>query len=341
MSTKAKRAFITGVFGQDGSYLAEHLLHEGYEVLGLESGMGEDKPYIRALREHPQFSIVVGDLIQQATYESSLFAFMPDEIYNFAAVSDLGAAVKDPERTRALNYEAFDTLARTVFARIPSVRIFQALSSRILVPDEQGCISETSSRTDSENPYDIAKRMSYEQTVLPLRTEGCFIASGFLCNHESPRRGTRFVTGKIADTLARIQQGSDEVLEVGNLESKRDWSFAGDFVRGMHAALMRDVSDDYVFGSGELHTVREFIALSCRALNLALDWSGEGKEEVGLINERELIRINEAFYRPHDVSPVSCSTRLTDATGYTPAYRFDDLVTLMATEAEERVSRGV
>jgi GDPmannose 4,6-dehydratase len=341
MSTKDKRAFITGIFGQDGSYLAEHLLSLGYEILGLESSLRNDASHIRALRDHSHVEVIQGDFGEKETYREALRHFVPSEVYNFAAVSDLGAAVKDPERTMRINYGAFDALARTSILSNPHVRIFQALSSRILVPDQNGIISETSPLSDSDNPYDVAKRKSFEETVLPLRREGHFVASGFLCNHESPRRGTRFVTGKIVDALARIARGEETVLEVGNLESQRDWSFAGDFVRGMHAALQAETPDDYVFGSGELHTVREFIEEATKTLTIPLTWKGEGVSAVGMSGDRIIVRSNEAFYRPHDVSPKAEITKLREKIGYTPHVSFTELVRLMAKDAYENATPSV
>lgn len=337
MNTKGKRAYITGVFGQDGSYLSEYLLSLGYEVLGLESGKPREAGYIHALTTHPQFRYVTGDLGKREDYELVLNEFNPDEIYNFAAVSDLTAAANDPERTMRINFHAVDELVSTACSHNPAVRIFHALSSRILVPGEDGVIHESSPLTDGTNPYDVAKRKSYEEVVLKRRREGRFISSGFLCNHESPRRGSRFVTGKIVETLARIAHGEVAVLEVGNLESKRDWSFAGDFVRGMQASLQGDHSDDYVFGSGELHTVREFIEHTAQEFDMSLTWKGVGTDEEGWVGEQLIVRVNEAFYRPHDVSPVANITKLR-ALGYAPQVSFEELVRLMARDAYENVT---
>lgn len=329
MSIKSKRAFITGVYGQDGSYLAEYLISIGYVVSGLvceDSVVPQDFEVIDSGR----FTTCIGDFGNLNSYVDELASFVPDEIYNLAAISDLKTAREKPELTRQINFIGFRDLVEYATSMNPQVRIFQALSSRILIPDIQGIITENSILADPKNAYDEAKRKAYEEVVLPYRKKGFFVTSGFLCNHESPRREDRFVTGKIAGVVARISNGSNEVLEIGNIEAKRDWSFAGDIVRAMHATLQTVESHDYVIGSGELHTVKEFIELAFQAIEKKIIWEGEGVNTKGL-DELNVVRvaINPEFYQSDDNPVVSRTEFLEKITMWKRDVSFNELVSMM------------
>lgn len=330
MSIKSRRAFITGVYGQDGSYLAEYLLEQGYEVLGLIQKKDLESPHASLFHGRSGFSVCIGDLTLLESYEGILSKFAPDEIYNIAAVSDLKTAKENPELTFRVNFTAFFDLIAYATQMNPLVRIFQALSSRILIPDIQGIITENSILAEPKNAYDEAKRKAYEEVVLPYRKKGFFVTSGFLCNHESPRRGDRFVTGKIAGVVARISNGSDDVLEIGNIEAKRDWSFAGDIVRAMHATLQTVEPHDYVIGSGELHTVKEFIELAFQAIEKKIIWEGEGVNTKGF-DEMNVVRvaINPEFYQSDDNPVVSRTEFLEKITMWKRHVSFNELVSMM------------
>lgn len=336
MNTKCKRACITGAFGQDGSYLSEHLLREGYEVLGLVHGDDVDaqSAIFQLLTTHPHFTLCVGNLSDLNSFASKLDGFAPDEIYNLAAVSDLKTAREKPELTMEVNFHAVRNLVEHCTRINPEVRIFQALSSRILTPDTEGVIREESVLMEPQNAYDKAKRASYEEVVLPYRNKGFFIASGFLCNHESPRRGERFVTGKIAQSVARIAMGQEEVLYVGNVGAKRDWSYAGDFAVGMHAILSLEFADDFVIGSGELHTVQDFIETAFTVIDTQLTWEGSGVNTKAYDAKGNLrVVVDERFYQPDDNPVVSDTTKMREVTGWSPKVSFEELVTWMV-EAE-------
>jgi GDPmannose 4,6-dehydratase len=330
MSTKSKKVFITGVYGQDGSYLAEYLLEVGYDVLGLVSESDEMHPNAQLFLGRKNFSTVTADLRDTKAIMEALTRYEPDEIYNIAAVSDLKTAQEQPEYTYEVNFVAVENLVREAFAHFPRVRIFHALSSRILVADEDGIISETSTLADPKNKYDEAKRDTYEQVVLSYRAQGFFIASGFLCNHESPRRGSRFVTGKIARTVAHISQGLAETLLVGNVDAKRDWSHSKDIVRAMHAVLGAEVPQDYVIGSGELHSVRDFIDTAFASISMSLMWEGSGmeihaKDQNGVIR----VQIDPVFYSADDNPVVGNIEKIKKETGWKPEVSFGELVSEM------------
>jgi GDPmannose 4,6-dehydratase len=332
MNKKTKRACITGAFGQDGSYLSEHLLEEGYQVMGLVHGddVSINASISEKLTTHPNFTLCVGNFSDLHSFGPQLDAFGPDEIYNLAAISDLKTAREYPELTMDINFYAVRNLVEHSTSIFPNVRIFQALSSRILTPDTEGVISEKSPLMEPQNAYDEAKRASYEEVVLPYRNKGFFVASGFLCNHESPRRGDRFVTGKIAQSVARIAEGREDILHVGNVFAKRDWSYAGDFARAMHTVLNLESSDDFVIGSGQLHTVQNFIDLAFGVTDTKLTWEGSGVDTKAHDREGALrVAIDERFYQSDDNPVVSDTSKIREVTGWLPQVSFEELVTLM------------
>lgn len=336
MSTASRRAFITGVYGQDGSYLAEYLLSLGYIVKGLIHA--NDVVPIGFHQNHENFSVSEGDFADIHSYESVLESFAPDEIYNLAAISDLKTARENPERTKQVNLIGFGNLVVSAVALNPRVRIFHALSSRMLVPDKCGVITETSELAIPQNAYDETKRTAYEQIILPYRENGFFVTSGFLCNHESPRRDARFVTGKIAVSVVKIAKGEEDVLYVGNVASRRDWSFAGDFVCGMHAVMQVDVPRDYVFASGVLHTVQDFIDTAFRTVGISIRWDGEGQSICGYDASGCLrVEVSPDHYQKDDNSVLGDSTLLKKTTGWGPVVSFEELVSMMVRSELERL----
>lgn len=327
---KCKRAFITGAYGQDGSYLAEYLLGLEYEVLGLVHEADIQNPNGDFLKDKENFSVCIGDICDLESFVSVLTTFAPDEVYNLAAISDLKTARENQEMTKAVNFHAFQSMVAHVTARNSRIRIFQALSSRILQADKQGVITESSLLAEPKNAYDEAKRDSHEKVVLEFRKRGYFVASGFLCNHESPRRGDRFVTGKIAKCVTNIGKGLEEKLEIGNIEAKRDWSFALDVVRAMHATLQAAEPYDYVIGAGELHSVKEFIEIAFQVVGKRIAWNGEGVDTCGYDDAGVLrVIINPEFYQPDD-NPVMSDTRfLEEKTSWKRQTSFHELVEMM------------
>ncbi len=259
--TKAKkRALITGITGQDGSYLAEYLVSIGYEVWGLVRRTSLD-PFMRidALATGRNIHIVYGNLRDSGSLKRALEESQPDEIYNLAAQSDVGISFKCPEETMEINYHGLGRLILEAMAINPKVRIYQASTSEMFgktkPPQNEKSIFAPVS------PYGDAKLRAHEDYVKGYRTRhGLHISSG----------GEHFVTRKVTLTLAKIKLGKQESFALGNLEAKRDWGFAGDYIKAMHAIVQQKVPDDYVIATGKSHTVREMVEIAARALEIPL-----------------------------------------------------------------------
>jgi GDPmannose 4,6-dehydratase len=301
-----KRALITGITGQDGSYLAEHLLSLGYEVWGLVRRTSLD-PMMRLselLSPPRRIRIIYGNLRDSTSLRSALEQSRPHEIYNLAAQSDVGVSFQCPDETMDVNYYGVGRLLHEAMQVNSDVRIYQASSSEMFgkSPPPQN----ESSLFMPVSPYAESKVLAYENFVRPYRHKyGLFICSGILFNHESPRRGEHFVTRKISISLAKIKLGLQEEFSLGNLGAIRDWGFAGDYVKAMHLMLQRDTPEDYVIATGVSHSVREFVETAAQLLGINVHWTGNGLDEIGWgANGGPIIRINKQLYRPAEVNSV-------------------------------------
>jgi len=289
-------ALITGITGQDGSYLAEHLLSEGYKVFGLIRGQNNPKRQIvEALL--PQVDIVEGDLLDQASLIAAIQRVEPDEVYNLAAISFVPLSWNQPELTGEITglgvlrmLEAIRILSGVSPSRPKSgasagIRFYQASSSEMFGKVRESPQNERTAFYP-RSPYGVAKVYGHYITMNYRESYGVFACSGILFNHESPRRGLEFSTRKISRAAARIKLGLQKDLVLGNLDSKRDWGFAGDYVRAMHLMLQQPEADDYVIGTGEAHQVREFVELAFG--HVGLSW-------------QDYVRIDGQFSRPAEV----------------------------------------
>jgi len=307
---KKKRALITGITGQDGSYLAEHLLAQGYEVWGLLRRTSLD-PHMRiqhlTLPKH--IKLVYGNMRDEATLREALQQVQPDEIYNLAAQSDVWVSFKCPDETMEINYYGLGRLVYQAMKLNPKVRIYQASTSEMFGKTKPPQ-SETSI-FQPVSPYGEAKLRAHEDYVKGYRENyGLFICSGFLFNHESPRRGEHFVTRKITISLAKIKLGLQDSFALGNLDAKRDWGFAGDYVKAMHKMLQQKKPEDYVIATGESHTVREFVNAAAKAIGMPLKWSGKGFKEVAKTKDgRTVLTVSKEFYRPNEVDSLLGDSR--------------------------------
>ena len=305
-----KKALVTGAAGQDGFYLSELLQEKGYTIEGVDK---ED-----------------GDLRDPA-FVNSLVAKRFDEIYHFASVSTVQSPWGDPVGTVAstglIPLEFLESI-RTV---APSTKFFQASSAEMFGDTTVSPQSE-STPFHPRNPYGWGKLLAHQAVEAYRNDHGIFAVSGILFNHESPRRPRHFVTRKITSTLARIIMGAEEVPELGNLDSVRDWGFAGDVVRGMWLAMQAAAPDSYVFASGEMHTVREFVEATARALGISLQWKGSGVEEKGFDEKGKLlVAVNSAFFRPIEtVTRQGDITKARTTLEWQPETSFKKLVTMMA-----------
>lgn len=327
-----KRALITGITGQDGSYLAELLCARGYIVFGFARRSSRDVPaYIEALRLNGSLTLLHGDLRDRDAIDHALQIAQPDEIYNLASQSHVGISFDCAEETWATNFTAAKMLIETAIARLPQVRIYQASSSEMFgdVPAPQ---TETSS-CHPTNPYGEAKLKAYTDCVVQLReTTGAFICSGILYNHESPRRGKNFVTRKITHSMAKIKLGLQERLEVGNIDAERDWGYAPDYVETMWRMLARDTPEDFVIATGTLHSVKDFIHASATHAGIILNWTGTGQDQQA-VDEHGVVRvaINPQFYRPTDHlhNLVGDTSKARSILNWQPTVNFTELVALM------------
>lgn len=292
----AKRALITGVTGQDGSYLAEHLLSLGYRVWGLTRGQANPRKD-RVSRLIPDLEFVDGDLMDQGSLVAAVNTVQPDEVYNLGAISFVPMSWQQPELVTEVNGTGVLRMLEAI--RIVSglskpsasggvagqIRFYQASSSEMFGMVTQTPQSETTS-FHPRSPYGVVKTYGHYMTRNYRESYGMYAASGILFNHESPRRGAEFVTRKISLAVAQIKLGLQEKLSLGNLDAVRDWGFAGDYVRAMHLMLQQDRPDDYVVGTGQMHSVRDAarIAFEC----VGLDWEDHVVVDPGLVRPAEV-----------------------------------------------------
>src|SRR3954470_7091713 len=345
----AKVGLITGVTGQDGAYLAEYLLRKGYEVHGIKrrtSLFNTDRidhlyqdPHI----EHRNFILHYGDMTDSSSLVHVIQKTQPDEIYNLAAQSHVAVSFEEPEYTA--NSDALGTLRILEAIRIlglgDKTRFYQASTSELY-----GLVRETPQTEATpfypRSPYAVAKLYAYWITVNYREAYGIYGCNGILFNHESPIRGETFVTRKITRALARVIHGLQHCLYLGNLDARRDWGHARDFVEAQWLILQQDEPRDYVIATGIQHSVREFVTLAAREMGVELEFSGEGAAEHAIVKSSTkpgtqikagdvIVRIHPQYYRPAEVE-----TLLGDATfarkqlGWTPATSFDALVREMA-----------
>jgi GDPmannose 4,6-dehydratase len=319
-----KRAMITGITGQDGSYLAEYLLEQGYEVWGLVRG--QDNPKISVTRTLlPDLQFVGGDLLDQGSLISALETVQPDEVYNLGAISFVPVSWSQAELTAEVT--GLGVLRMLEAVRIVSgvgrvggnagetaIRFYQASSSEMFGKVRQTPQNELTS-FHPRSPYGVAKTYGHYITQNYRESYGLFAVSGILFNHESPRRGVEFVSRKITLSAARIKLGLDSDLRLGNLDAQRDWGFAGDYVRAMHLMLQAPEPEDYVVGTGETHSVRELVELAFTAVDL--DW-------------RQYVRTDPRFVRPAEVDMLKADpTKARERLGWKPTVDFEELVQMM------------
>jgi len=300
-----KTALITGITGQDGAYLANFLLEKDYIVHGMRPYAPlDDTANLTACLDHPNFHLHRADLADSSSLLHILKETQPTEIYNLGAMSHVGESFNTPEAAADINGLGTLRLLEAIRAldMIDRVRFYQASSSELFgnAPAPQ---SETTPFMP-QSPYATAKLYAYHIVCNYRDAYGLHASNGILFNHESPLRGEEFVTRKISKAIASIVSGKQELLEIGNLNARRDWGHARDYVRGMWLMLRQDSPDDYVLATGQSFSVRDFIIEAFSSAKIALAFEGEGLDEIGrdLNTGRVLVRVNPAFYRPNEVS---------------------------------------
>ena len=325
-----KKALITGISGQDGSYLAELLLDKGYEVHGLirRNSSFVDHPNLRNTKE--RVTLHYGDLTDSTNLRNIIGKIQPDEIYNLAAQSHVMVSFELPEYTADVDalgaLRILDTIRDLGLQK--KIRFYQASTSELF-----GKVQETpqTERTPfyPRSPYGCSKLFAHWITTNYRESYDIYACAGILFNHESPRRGEGFVTRKITRALTRIKSTGKGVLALGNIDSFRDWGHAKDYVEAMWLMLQQDQPEDYVISMNETHSVREFIEIAASHLNMKIEQTGRGIDEVGvdIYTGREIVKINPAFYRPAEVDLLlGDSTKARTNLGWQPTHSFESLV---------------
>lgn len=339
----AKTALVTGITGQDGAHLAKLLLEQGYTVWGAYRRSASLNPWrLAEMGIANDVKMVAMDLLEFTNILNVVGKVAPDEVYNLAAQSFVAASFEQPLYTAEVDALGVTRLLEAIRTVNPQIRFYQASTSEMFGKVQQVPQTEATPFYP-RSPYGVAKLYAHWITVNYREGYNIHASCGILFNHEGPWRGMEFVTRKITSTLARIQHGQAELLEVGNLDSKRDWGYAGDYVAGMYAMLQQDTPDDYVLATGETHSIREFLTLAARHAGYDLDWQGEGTDERGTDRKsgKTLVRINPAFYRPAEVDLlVGNAAKAQAALGWKPQVTFSELVERMVRADLDRASRG-
>jgi GDPmannose 4,6-dehydratase len=335
-----KKALITGITGQDGSYLAEFLLNKGYEVHGIKrrsSLINTDR--IDHLYQDPheknlKFILHHGDLTDATSLIRIIQEVQPDEIYNLAAQSHVSVSFEEPEYTA--NSDALGALRILEAIRIlkleKKTKYYQASTSELY-----GAAQETPQNEKTpfypRSPYGVAKLYAYWITVNYREAYGIYACNGILFNHESPVRGETFVTRKITRALARIKLGLQKKLYIGNLNALRDWGHAKDFVKAQWLMLQQKKPEDFVIATGKQFSVRDFINLASKNLNMKIDWNGKGLNEVGSFNGEDIIKVDPRYFRPTEVESLfGDASKAKDKLNWIPKISFEQLVKEMIDE---------
>ena len=334
-----KKALVTGIAGQDGGHLAKLLNEKGYEVYGVIRGQMEaSHPRYQMVKAEMSFvKLVMADLLDLSALTHAMQEIKPDEVYNLAAISHVGYSFRDPILTA-------DVTGKGVLHMLEAIRLaglekttrfYQASTSEMYGGldynrPEKGY--DETSLFHPRSPYGVAKLYGHWITKNYRENYGMFATSGILFNHEGERRGPEFVTRKVSQAVARIKFGKQEYIELGNMDAKRDWGYAGDYVEGMWRMLQQDKPGDYVLATGETHSIREFCELAFKEIGIELKWQGEGTDETGVdaTTGKVLVKINPEFFRPSEVdlllgNPTKAETEL----GWQRKIDFPGLVKLM------------
>ncbi len=301
----SKTALITGISGQDGAYLTEQLLDKGYTVYGTyrrTSSVNFWRIDELGLLDHPNLHLVEFDLTDMGSGIRLLETSEATEVYNLAAQSFVGVSFDQPLTTGHITGLGAAHMLEAIRVVNPAIRFYQASTSEMF-----GKVQAIPQTEDTpfypRSPYGVAKLYAHWMTVNFRESFGIFGASGILFNHESPLRGREFVTRKITDTVAKIHLGKAEVLELGNMDAKRDWGFARDYTDGMYRILQHDEPETFVLATNRTETVRDFVTMAFRGVGTTIEWSGEAEDEIGVdaATGRVLVRVNPKFYRPAEV----------------------------------------
>ncbi len=327
-----KKALITGITGQDGSYLTEFLLEKGYEVFGIVRRASMfNRHRLEHLHNNKNLKLLYGDLTDSSNLNRILEKVEPDEIYNLAAQSHVGVSFEVPEYTAEVDAVGTLRFLDAIKDSHLNTKFYQASTSELY-----GKVQEVPQTEKTpfypRSPYAVAKLYAYWIVVNYREAFNIHASNGILFNHESPRRGENFVTRKITLGVAKIKAGKEDTISLGNLDSKRDWGYAPDYVRMMWMMLQQDNPDDYVVATNEMHTVREFVEKSFLVSGVDVVWEGSGDKEIGRDKRsgKMIVAVDPKFYRPTEVeqllgNPLKAKQKL----GWEPKVKFEELVEIM------------
>ena len=340
-----KRAIITGITGQDGAYLAQLLLEKGYQVYGTYRRLSSQNFWrIKDLGvdKHPNLKLVEYDLTDLGATIRLLDECEPDEIYNLAAQSFVGVSFKQPNTTAQITGLGALNILEAIRIVNRNIKYYQASTSEMF--GKVQAIPQTENTPFyPRSPYGVAKLYAHWITINYRESYDIFGSCGILFNHESPLRGLEFVTRKITHTVAEIANGSDAILELGNLDAKRDWGFAKDYVQGMWMMLQAEKPDTFVLATNVTTTVRDFATKAFKAANIDIQFKNSGEEEIGFdVNSgRTLVKVNPTFCRPAEVDLlIGCPRKAKEILGWQPQVSLDELCTMMVEADLNRVKSG-
>lgn len=332
-----KKALITGITGQDGSYLAEFLLEKGYEVHGIIRRASSFNTHrIDHIYQDPHvtgrnFFLHFGDLTDSSNVSRLLEKIQPDEIYNLGAQSHVRVSFDIPEYTAQTAGLGTLRILDAIKENNLKTKFYQASSSEMF-----GKVAETPQNENTafypRSPYGVSKLFAHWITKNYRESYDLFAVSGILFNHESPRRGATFVTRKITRGLARIKHGLDDTIHLGNLDARRDWGYAKDYIEGMWLMLQQEKPDDYILATGETHSIREFVETAAKLLDMEIIWQGRGLDEVGIDQKsgQTIIKIDPKYFRPTEVELLLGDySKAKKELGWEPKVRFEELVKIM------------
>lgn len=340
-----KKAIVTGITGQDGAYLAELLLVKGYEVYGTfrrTASVNFWRIEELGIETHPNLHLVEYDLTDQSNSIRMVSEIQPDEIYNLAAQSFVGVSFDQPLATAHITGLGAVHLLEAIRIVNPKIKFYQASTSEMF-----GLVQEVP-QTEStplypRSPYGVAKLYAHWMTINYRESYGIFGASGILFNHESPLRGREFVTRKITDSVAKIKLGKLDCLELGNMDAKRDWGFAKEYVEGMYLMLQADKPDTYVLATNRTETVRDFVRLAFKAVDIELEFQGNGENEIAVDKHtgKTLVKVNPKFYRPAEVDLlIGDPSKAKNDLGWEPQTSLEELCAMMVKEDLRRNESG-
>ena len=341
-----KTALITGITGQDGAYLAELLLNKGYTVYGTyrrTSSVNFWRTEELGIQQHPQFHLVEFDLTDLGCIVRLLEKSKATEIYNLAAQSFVAVSFDQPRTTAEITGLGPLNLLEAIRMVNPAIRYYQASTSEMF-GKVQAVPQDEVTPFYPRSPYGVAKLYAHWMTINYRESYDIFATSGILFNHESPLRGLEFVTRKITDSMAKIKLGKQDVLELGNMDAKRDWGFAKEYVEGMYLMLQAEKPDTYVLATNRTETVRDFVTMAGKAVGFDLAWQGTAENEVGVDRKtgKTLVRVNPKFYRPAEVELlIGNAEKAKRELGWAPTTSLEALCQMMVEADVRRNEKGM